>query len=220
MVRHVQRSRRLAWDHRRNQRMSATFDKTFDALRDWCEAHDIRVRMQRFQVGKAGEFDGLSIVMNPAFESEELVYYLAHGIGSIVRRSLTPDAIQRLFNELRDAKKQKETEPTRLEEAIARYRDFETESSEFAVWLLAECGHSDVIGSYTNFMRADLEAMTEFHRTGRAPVWRDFFRRWNEGVAEGRRKIAPFCPKAIPPFRPVRAEKQEILQRQDEEPTD
>ena len=90
------------------------FDKTFDVLRDWCEAHDIRVRMQRFQVGKAGEFDGLSIVMNPAFESEELVYYLAHGIGSIVRRSLTPDAIQRLFNELRDAKQQKETEPLRV----------------------------------------------------------------------------------------------------------
>ncbi len=94
------------------------------------------------------------------------------------------------------------------------FRAFETESSEFAVWLLAELGHGDVIPSYTNFMRADLEALTEFHRTGKAPVWRDFFARWNEETADGRRLVLPYQAKQVPPFDPVRIEKQEVLQEQ------
>jgi len=47
-------------------------------------------------------------------------------------------------------------------------------------------------------MRADLEAMTEFHRTGRAPVWHDFFSRWTADVAAGRRYLEPFQVQPIP----------------------
>jgi hypothetical protein len=63
-------------------------------------------------------------------------------------------------------------------------------------------------------MRADLEAMLAFHRQGELPVWREFFSRWNEDVARGRRAIAPFFPKPVPQFRPVAIDRQEIFQRQ------
>jgi len=121
-----------------------------------------------------------------------------------------------MFDELRDAKPEKETRPDRFDRALARYRAFETESSEFAVWLLADCGYFRVGGASSNFMRADLEAMSEFHRTGRAPIWRSFFQKWNDDVAAGRRQLVPFEPKPVPPFQPVKIEKQEILQRQED----
>ena len=83
------------------------------------------------------------------------------------------------------------------------------------MWLLAEQGHTAVLSLYANFMRADLEALTEFHRSGRAPVWHAFFHHWNEEVARGLRKLLPFIPRPIPPFRPLRIENQEILQEQE-----
>jgi hypothetical protein len=63
-------------------------------------------------------------------------------------------------------------------------------------------------------MRADLEALTAFHRTGQAPVWREFFARRTEEVAAGRREVPTFRPKPIPPFTPLEIECQEILQKQ------
>jgi len=193
--------------------MSVSFEQALAALRSWCEAVGIEVTEQLLPPEKAGEFRGTSVIMNSRFGAEERVYYLADAIGSIVRRSLEPDAIQAMFDELRDAKQEKDSDPDRFERAIAQYRAFEIESSEFAVWLLADRSCRDAIGSYTNFMRADLEAMTEFHRSGRAPQWQAFFRQWNEDVAAGRRKVEPFQPQPIPPFEPVKTEKQEILQR-------
>jgi hypothetical protein len=94
-------------------------------------------------------------------------------------------------------------------------RAFEIASSEFAVSLLTDCGYPNVLDSYTNFMRADLEAMTEFHWTGKAPVWRRFFAKWNDQVAAGERRIEAFKPKVIPTFRPADIETQEILQQQE-----
>ena len=61
-----------------------------------------------------------------------------------------------MFDRLRRAKK--ENRCAELELAIAGYRAFEIESSEFAVWLLAHLGQKDCIPAYTNFMRADLDA--------------------------------------------------------------
>jgi hypothetical protein len=68
------------------------------------------------------------------------------------------------------------------------------------------------VSAYTNFMRADLEAMTEYHRTGTAPVWEDYFARWNESVADGLKKVPAFRSKPLPAFAPGRIENQEILQ--------
>ena len=172
------------------------------------------------RAGKAGEFDGVSITMNSDYSAEERVYYMVHALGSIVPWSLSRDAVQRLFDELRDAKKTKHEQPERFEAAIQRYRDFETESSKYAVWLLTKLGYGNVVASYSNFMRADLDSMTQFHRTGQAPVWRTFFEKWNRDVATGRRHIELFSPKPIPHFQPVKTENQEILQRQEGEQGD
>jgi hypothetical protein len=197
--------------------VSVSFEEVVAAVVRWCEAHGIRIEQRPLPREKAGEFTGKSIVMNSGFLAEDRLYYLTHAIGSIVRRSLSPKETQELFDELRDAKQQKQTDPQRLERAIDRYRAFETESSEYAVWLLNHCGYPGVIGSYTNFMWADLEAMTQLHRTGRAPVWPTFFRQWNDEVTGGRRQVPPFQPKSIPSFDPIETEKQDILQRQNED---
>lgn len=194
--------------------MTTDFEPIYRDIRGWANAHGIRVGEERLAAQKAGVFDGVSATMNSDHGPDERSFYLIHALGSMVRWSLSPADVQAMFDELRDAKKDRASDPARLERAIEAYRAFEIESSEFAVWLLAELGHADAIPSYTNFMRADLESLTQFHRTGRAPVWRDFFARWNDEAAQGRRHMAPFLPKPIPSFVPRRVEKQEILQEQ------
>src|SRR4051794_35780827 len=174
--------------------MTDSFERTYQAGRHWAASRGIAIREERLKADKAGEFDGLAVTLNAAYGAEERTYYLVHALGSIVRWSRSRPAVQQMFDELRAAKEHRD-DAGRLERAIERYRTFEVESSEFAVWLLAELGHGDVVPAYTNFMRADLEALTEFHRTGRAPVWRDFFARWNEEVARGVRTVPAFRAK-------------------------
>jgi 23S rRNA G2069 N7-methylase RlmK/C1962 C5-methylase RlmI len=189
-----------------------SFVSVYDDVAQWARARGIEVREERMDRDKAGWFDGTSVQMNRAYPKEEQLYYLVHTLGSIVRWSLSRPEVQQMFNNLRDAKK---TKGARLENAIQAYRAFEIESSEFAVSILKELGHSALISSYSNFMTADLEALTQFHRIGQAPVWRDFFVRWNEEVGCGR-PVADFTPKPVPPFSPVRIERQEIVQKQPE----
>ncbi len=187
--------------------------KLLDDVRAAAEARGVRVRQRPLGPGKVGAFDGLSVTLASGHAAEELAYYLAHALGSIVRWSLSRATVQALFDELRAAKEDR-ADAGRLERAIEAYRAFETESSEFAVWLLNDLGHGGWVPSYTSFLRADLEALTEFHRTGRAPVWRDFFARWNEEVAGGRWQVPPFQPTPISAFTPVVIETQEIVQKQ------
>jgi hypothetical protein len=193
--------------------MSIAFEPVIKAAGQWCEVHGIQLHQQPLPSQQAGEFTGTSVVMNSDFPAEDRLYYLVHALGSIVRWSLSRNAVQGMFDELRDAKKNKDADLPRFERAVAAYRGFEIESSEFAVWLLKTIGHPETIDSYTNFMRADLEAMTQFHRTGHAPKWGDFFRQWSADVAAGRRRVEPYEFKPIPPFQPVTTERQEILQR-------
>ncbi len=68
-----------------------------------------------------------------------------------------------------------------------------------------------MIPAYTSFFRADLEAITVFHRTGKAPVWLEFFADWKRRVSRGEQVVAPYVPKPIPPFKPVRIAVQEVL---------
>jgi len=193
--------------------MNRDLGTTFHAVVKWCQAHGIVVTEGALPPEKAGEFTGRRVLMNREFSSQDRIFYLTHAVGSIVIWSRDNRDVQQMFTELREAKKDRESQPNRLKQAIDRYRAFEIHSSELAIGLLHECQCSDLIGPYTNFMRADLEAMTEFHRTGKAPVWRDFFSRWNEDVAAGRRHLEPFQVQPIPEFEPVEFEKQEILQR-------
>jgi hypothetical protein len=63
-------------------------------------------------------------------------------------------------------------------------------------------------------MRADLESMTEFHRSGQAPQWRHFFAQWNAQVAAGNRQVQAFAPQPISVVRIVEFKTKEILQQQ------
>src|SRR5579871_4645271 len=143
--------------------METDFGQVYHEVCTWAESRGIHVARQRLPAGKAGEFDGVSARMNAAYPVEECVYYLAHALGSMVRWALSHRAVQALFEELRAAKETRPVDATRLERAIAAYRGFEIESSEFAVWMLEQLGYPGVIPSYTNFLRADLEALTAFH---------------------------------------------------------
>lgn len=192
-------------------------ERLYRDVRARAESYSVRVGEERLGPETPGKFDGLSVTINPDYDFRERPFYLVHALGSIVRWSLDPVGCRRLFDELNAAKKHR-SDRDRLERAIEPYREFEVGSSEYAVWLLADLGYADVIPAYTNFWRADLESMTHLHRTGKAPVWREFYARWNEEVRRGERQVAPFEPRPVPPFRPQPMKTQEVVQEQDGEP--
>jgi hypothetical protein len=188
----------------------------YDRLRTRAETYGIRVREARLGPETAGTFDGLSVTMNDKYDPAERCFYLAHALGSIAQWGRDPKRAQAVFDELRAAKRAKDA--GRLARAIHDHRAFEDTSSDYAVWLLADLGRADAIPSYTTFARADIEAVTEFHRRGVAPVWRDFFGRWKEEAARGQRAVQPFTPRPVPAFRPVKIDTQEIIQERDGKP--
>ena len=164
-------------------------------------------------VDKPGEFDGPSITLNPVHDREALCFYLGHSFGSIFQWSTDYERARNIFDGLREAKKGGDSQA--FEAALSEWRMFEQTSSEHAVWVFGEIGHPDVIDAYTVFFRADIEAMTIFHRTGKEPRWPDFFGDWKGKVASGEIRIEPFRPKPVFRFRPVRIETQEVLQERD-----
>jgi len=189
-------------------------DTLYKAIRAWAENQGIAVSEKSLRPDLAGHFNGTSITMNPSFSVEERAYYLVHALGSIALWSKDKEQVQQIFDELRDAKETDSAATDKLQLAIEKYRAFEIRSSELAVWLLQSLGAKDAIDRYTNFMRADLESMTQFHRTGKAPKWQDFFSAWNRQVETGQRHPAPFHSRPIPPFAPQLIERQEIKQQQ------
>jgi hypothetical protein len=187
----------------------------FSELCLFIESFGVRVILKEMDIETPGEFDGLSITINPRHDRASACFYLAHSFGSIAQWCTDFARAQKVFDELRDAKKNRRQDPTRFEAALARYCEFEQTSSEHAVWMLAEIRRADAIEPYTVFFRADLEAMTIFHRTGKAPRWPEFFSEWKRKVADGELRIEPFSPKPISPFQPVRIEPQEVLQERE-----
>jgi hypothetical protein len=162
-----------------------------------------------------GEFDGLTITLNDNYDSKERAFYLAHSIGSIAEWSLYRERSQRIMQTLREAKRIKTADNDRFERALADYLSFETNTWEFAVWLIVEIGHTRFTMPLTNFGRADMESMRVFHTTGKAPVWRDFFGEWNEQVKRGEQTVTPFLARPIPEFQAIEIPKQEIVQEDD-----
>ena len=157
-------------------------------------------------------FDGLSIALNPSHDRPSLCWYLVHSYGSIVAWSLDLFGTREMFHELREAKCDSAAPPDRLERAIARFRAFEELASSYSVQVLADLGHAWAVAPFTLFFRADLEAMTIFHRQGRAPVWREFLDRWIDESGRGTRVVEPFEPVVVPPFTPARFEIQQVKQ--------
>ena len=192
--------------------MTSPRSELFQDLERIITSSGVDVRLREMEVEKPGEFDGPSITINPKHDREACCYYLAHSFGSICQWSTDFEHARKVFEQLRDAKCEK---GTAFESALHAWRHFEQTSSEHAVWVLAETDHPEAIEPYTIFFRADIEAMTVFHRTGKEPRWPDFFAEWKAKVARGDVRIEPFRPKPVPRFRPVRIEKQEVLQERD-----
>ena len=192
--------------------MTSRTGDLFDDLERFISGHGVEVRLKKMDVEKPGVFDGPSITINPVHDREAASYYLAHSFGSIYQWSTDFERAQEVFNDLRDAKKGQGAE---FEHALDAWRTFEQTSSDHAVWVLGEIGHSDVIDAYTVFFRADIEAMTIFHHTGKEPRWPEFFADWKEKVARGEIRIEPFRPKPVGRFRPLKIEKQEVVQERD-----
>src|SRR4029079_2659599 len=136
-------------------------------------------------IEKPGEFDGLTIAINPLHHPESRSYYLAHAFGSIVQWSTDFERAQKVFDELRTATARRQKQPDRFEEALRAYRRFEQTSSEHAVWVLEQTCHRRAVRPYTIFFRADLEAMTIFHRTGHTPRWPEFYAQWKRRAKSG-----------------------------------
>ena len=192
--------------------VSAQHARLLEDLRRHIESHGVEVRARNMDIEKPGEFDGPTLTLNPSHDPEALGYYAAHAFGSIYQWSTDFPRAQKVFHGLRDAKRGSREA---FEEALEAWRRFEQTSSGHAVWVLEHIGHGQAVEPYTVFFRADIEAMTAFHRTGKEPRWPDFFADWKRRVAAGQVRIDPFAPEPVHRFTPVPIEKQEVLQERD-----
>jgi hypothetical protein len=186
-----------------------SFQHVFEDLRRYIAPYGVCIDLKPMSPDQPGVFDGPRIDINQAQPLEARCHYLAHSFGSIAQWSTHFEEARKTFDELHKAKN---AGPGRLEEALRGYRLFEQTSSEHAVWMLNDMGRRSVIPSYTVFFRADIEAMTIFHRTGHAPRWPDYFSQWRKRAAAGGIWIEPFTPKPFPWFRPVQIPTQGVLQ--------
>lgn len=126
-----------------------------------------------------------------------------------------PVRARAVFDEMHEAEASREFEPARFERAVVEHLAFEERSSGHAAWLLTNLGHGWAVSEYTNFFRADMAAIAEYHRSGVAPVWREFYPPWKEKVARGEVKIEPFEPRSVPAFRAIPIPTQEVLREED-----
>ncbi len=177
--------------------------------------YGIRVLLADLDDDVPGVFDGPTITLNREYDAVERAFYLAHSLGSIAEWSLRFDQSKQVFDALKQAKQARKSDKVRFQSALEAYLAFENRTWELATWLLQETGHAEFVAAFTNFGRADLESMRIFHSTGKAPVWREYFSKWNDEVHRGTRAIAPFAARPIPEFKAVRVPEQQIVQEED-----
>ncbi len=189
--------------------------QVYERLTARIEALGVRVFARPLGFETTGVFDGLSITTSTSYDLETRCHNIAHSLGHIAQWSLDYAHQQRLYDDLHAAKANRLADPAALERALRRFRAYEEEASQYAVWLLTDCGCPDALPAFTNFARADIEAIVGFHRDGVAPIWHEFFTRWNAEVAGGQRRLPSFEPKPIPPFTPAWIEPQEVIQEVD-----
>jgi hypothetical protein len=185
----------------------------FDALARRIRDDGVAVTVEPMDPETPARFDGPSITINEGQGDAERCYYLAHSFGSIAAWSLDFERVHHMFETLRAAKQSRDA--ARLDDAIEAFARFEEVASEYAVWLLEATLLRRLVEAYTEFFRADLDAMRIFHRTGKAPTWDEFFAGWRERARRGDVTIAPYTPRPIPPFRPVRIPEQEVVLEDD-----
>ena len=176
--------------------------QVYQRLKARIEAFGVHVLARPLGFETTGIFDGLSITTNTSYDLETRCHNIAHSLGHIAQWSLDYPAQQRLYDDLHAAQANRAADTAALERALVRFRAYEEEASQYATWLLIESGCADALPAFTNFARADIEAIVAFHRDGIAPVWHEFFERWNRETASGARRVLPFDPKPVTPFTP------------------
>jgi hypothetical protein len=200
--------------------MTPTLADLDGALRAWAGEHGIAVTDRVLGPETPGAFDGPTVTINPVYEPESQAFVLAHSLGSVVVWTLDQAQSRATYDALRGAKRDRDGNHDRFEEALDAWAAHEEAASEYAVGLLAEVGHDWAVLAYTEFARADLEMMLEFHRRGRGPVWREFFPDWRQRLARGEVVVRPYAPRPTPHgFRPVHhIPPQEVFREEDGRP--
>lgn len=189
----------------------------YERLKARIEASGVQVLARRMPLETTGIFDGLTITTNTAYDLETRCYNIAHSFGHIVQWSLDLPRFQSLYDTLHAAKLDKQSNLGALIFALVRFRQYEEEASSYAAWLLIDSGHPESIPGFTNFARADLEAIIAYHHDGHAPYWHHFFAEWNAEVSRGELQLRPFEPKPIPVITPIQIEPQEVIQEVESE---
>src|SRR5262249_47686752 len=175
----------------------ADWANVYERLKARIEACGVRVHARPLGFETTGVFDGLSITTSTSYDLQTRCHNIAHSLGHIAQWCLDYTGQQRLYDDLHAAQANKAVDPAALERALVRFRAYEEEASQYATWLLADCGCADALPAFTNFARADIEAIVAFHRDGIAPVWHEFFDRWSREQAAG---VRPFEPQPTPHF--------------------
>jgi hypothetical protein len=186
--------------------------KVYDRLESRIESGGVRVLARKLGPETTGVFDGLSITTNTACDLETRCYNLAHSFGHIAQWSLDYPRFRQLYDRLHAAKADRQADPEALEQALRRFREYEEDASGYAAWLLFDTGNADILPRFTNFARADIEAIVAFHRDGHAPPWQRFFEDWNAKVGRGELTLKPFEPRPIPAFTPIAIAPQAVIQ--------
>jgi hypothetical protein len=198
--------------------MPATVERLYEELARRAQEYGIAVEQAELPEDVPGKFDGPTITLNKHYDATERAFYLAHSIGSIAEWSLQAEQSNQVMQELRQAKRARKGDSARFDRALGAYLAFETRTWERAVWLFNDTRNEEFIDAFSNFGRADLESMRIFHTSGKAPVWRDFFKAWNEQVARGQKTVTSFARRPIPDFHAIKIPEQEIVQEDDDRP--
>jgi hypothetical protein len=195
--------------------MAGDFERLYANLMDRAAEYGVQVESRSLPAETPAAFDGPTVALDPGYDLASRCYYLAHALGSTAQWSIDPASSRAVFSELHAAEAVRAADPGRFDRAVAAHLAFEERSSGHAVWLLADTGHAGTVPGYIVFFRADLAAVAELHRTGVAPVWREFFSAWKERVARGEVKVQPFVPRPVPIFRAIPIPTQEVIREED-----
>jgi hypothetical protein len=191
--------------------MAIDWSAIFTKLKDRIESTGVCVLTMRLGPQTTGVFDGLSITTNSECDLETRSHNLVHSFGHIVQWSLERPRCESLYETLNVAKERGHEDTLALERALSEFREYEEEASGYAAWLLIDTGSAEALASFTPFARADIEAIVRYHRDGIAPIWREFFAKWQARAARKEIDVIPFDPKPIPPFTPCQIAPQEII---------
>jgi hypothetical protein len=191
--------------------MTLNWSAIHGRLKNRIEASGVCVRSQKLGPQTTGVFDGTSITTNSECDLETQSHNMGHAFGHIVQWSLEGPRFEALYEALYAAKDHKHENPAALERALAAFRLYEEEASEYAACVFIETGNEAALASFTPFARADIEAIVSYHCDGVAPIWSEFFADWKARAARGEFEVRAFVARPIPAFTPRHIAPQEVI---------